>query len=577
MRYSQMLLPTVKETPADAQVVSHRLMMRAGMIRKVAAGIYNYLPLGLRVMRKVERIIREELDRAGAQELLMPAIQPAELWQESGRLNKYGPELLRFKDRKGSEFCVGPTHEEVVTTLIRDEVKSYRQLPLNVYQIQTKFRDEIRPRFGLMRGREFIMKDAYSFDIDDAAANISYDKMFEAYTRIFNRCGLKFRPVQADTGSIGGARSHEFQVLADTGEDAIVYCDEADYAANVELAAIAPAPDTAIPDDAEAFTKVETPGKKSIDAVADFLGKKASDIIKAVIFIVDEKPVMCLCRGDHEVNEIKVKRALNAENIEMMPDGQVAGLVNGAVGYAGPVDFDVCLVIADAGIRGHHGMVCGANEKGVHLVNVAVGRDFKAEFFDLRRAQKGDPCGAGEGIYDEARGIEVGHIFFLGTGYSEALGCKVLNEKGDEVPLVMGCYGIGVGRTAAAAIEQNHDEGGILWPAPIAPFHVSLLRIGKDDDEAEKLADDIYAELQKRGIEVLYDDRDERPGVKFKDHDLIGNPVRVAVGGRGLKEGIVEVKKRSEGKDGVQKVPTADAVDFLESLVRTMLDETLPS
>jgi len=574
MRYSQMLIPTVKETPADAEVASHRLMVRAGMIRKVAAGIYNYLPLGLRVLQKVERIVREELDKAGAQEILMPAIQPAELWQESGRWDKYGYELLRLRDRKKAEFCVGPTHEEVVTTLVRDEVQSYRQLPLNLYQIQTKFRDERRPRFGLMRGREFIMKDAYSFDLDDDGANQSYDKMFDAYVRIFKRCGLQFRPVEADTGSIGGARSHEFQVLADTGEDAIVYCDAADYAANVELAAIAPAADTPIPDDAKAFSEVETPNKKSIADVADFLGKEAKDVIKAVLFVVDGAPVMALCRGDHEVNDIKLKRALSADDVEMMKDEQVADVTNAPVGYAGPVNFSGCKVVADAGLRGHHGMVCGANKGDTHLVNVAVGRDFEAEFHDLRRAKAGDPCGKGEGTFEEARGIEVGHVFFLGTTYSEKLGCTVLDENGDDKPLVMGCYGIGIGRTAAAAIEQNHDDDGILWPAPIAPFHVSLVRLGKGDDESKDVCEDIYAKLRAAGIEVLYDDREERPGVKFKDHDLIGNPVRVAVGGRGLKEGIVEVKKRTDGKEGVQKVPVADAVDTIESLVRSLLDET---
>lgn len=561
----------MKETPADAQVASHRLMMRAGMIRKVSAGIYNYLPLGWRVFEKVSRIVREELDAAGAQEIHMPAVQPGELWEQSGRWEQYGPELLRFEDRKGASFCFGPTHEEVVTTLVRDEVKSYRQLPLNLYQIQTKFRDEVRPRFGLMRGREFIMKDAYSFDVDDEGANASYDRMFAAYQRIFTRCGLSFRPVEADTGSIGGARSHEFQVLADTGEDAIVYNDEAGYAANVELAEIGVGETPTVPADAPAFEKVETPGKKTIADVSKFLGVEESQTIKAVLFVVDGTNVMALCRGDHDINEVKLKRALKASEVRLMDDKEIFDATGCPSGYVGPIPpsgaFPTSVrLVADNGLIGLSGMVAGATEKQMHLVQVAVGRDFSPAFFDLRPAVPGDLCGRGGGVYEGARGIEVGHVFFLGTKYSEAMGCTVQSEKGDDVPLVMGCYGIGITRTAAAAIEQNHDEGGILWPAPIAPFHVSLVQLGTDDETVAE-AERIYKELQAEGIEVLLDDRDERPGVKFKDHDLIGNPVRAAVGGRGLKEGIVEVKKRSEGRDDVRKVPLSDAVSVVKALV----------
>ena len=557
----------MKETPADAQVASHRLMMRAGMIRKVAAGIYNYLPLGWRVFEKVSKIVREELDAADTKEIHMPAVQPGELWSQSGRWEQYGPELLRFKDRKGGEFCFGPTHEEVVTSLVRDEVKSYRQLPMNLYQIQTKFRDEMRPRFGLMRGREFIMKDAYSLDIDDDGANASYDKMFRAYQRIFTRCGLTFRPVEADTGSIGGARSHEFQVLADTGEDAIVYNDAANYAANVELAEIGIGEVPSVPADAKAMEKVETPGKKTIADVASFLKVDEKDTIKAVLFVVDDKNVMALCRGDHDINEVKLKRALSAKDARMMTDKEIFDATGAPVGYVGPVNPKGNIrIVADNALLGRSAMVAGANEKNFHIANLAVGRDFDAEFFDLRPAVAGDLCARGGGVYEGARGIEVGHVFFLGTKYSEAMGCTVQNETGDDVPLVMGCYGIGITRTAAAAIEQNHDDDGILLPAPLAPFHVSLVQLG-DDEETTAEAERIYAGLLAKGIEVLLDDRDERPGVKFKDHDLIGNPVRAAVGGRGLKDGIVEVKKRTEGRDGVRKVPLADAVDVIASLV----------
>jgi prolyl-tRNA synthetase len=572
MRYSQMLIPTVKEIPADAVVASHRLMMRAGMIRKLAAGIYTYLPLANRVFTKVANIVREEMNRAGAQEILMPAVQPAELWQESGRWEQYGPELLRFKDRKGGDFVIGPTHEEVVTALVRDEVKSYRQLPINLYQIQTKFRDEVRPRFGLMRGREFVMKDAYSFHVDDVDAIKEYDNMYKAYHRIFARCGLMFRAVEADTGSIGGNRSHEFQVLAQSGEDAIAWDKESGYAANVELAPIAP-PERAAEQATMPASLVDTPGKKTIEEVAGFLGVQPDRVLKAVLFLVDGKPVMALCRGDRDVNEIKLKKALGAKQARLLNDDEVLLHTGAPVGYAGPVKAKAGLrVVVDHGCKGLAGVVVGGNEKDKHWVQVAVGRDFEVtEWVDVTSARDGDLCPKSMKPYEIVRGIEVGHVFFLGTKYSQAMKAMFQGEDKVERPYVMGCYGIGVTRTAAAAIEQNHDDDGIKWPAPIAPFHVSLVALGVDE-ETMKVAGDLYATLTRAGIEVLFDDRDERPGVKFKDHDLIGNPVRVAVGGKGLKEGIIEVKLRTEPKEGTRKVPVAKAADEIQALVKGLLD-----
>lgn len=578
MRYSKMLLPTLKETPAEAQVVSHRLMLRAGMIRKVAAGVYSYLPLGWRVFEKVARIVREEMNRAGAQELHMPMVQPAELWEASGRWGKYGAELLRFKDRKGGDFCLGPTHEEVITSIVRDEVQSYRQLPLNLYQIQTKFRDEIRPRFGLMRGREFIMKDAYSFDANEEGAARSYDAMFEAYCRIFARMGLRFRPVEADTGAIGGNRSHEFQVLADTGEDAIVHCMSCNYAANVELAEIGvPKTPAATQADGAAqpvYEKVATPGRKTIEDVAAFLGVPPQQVIKAVMFRVDDQAVMALCRGDHEVNEIKLKRALQASEVRLLNDDEIVAAVGGPAGYVGPVQASPDLrIVADHGVCGIHAAVTGANEADAHFVQVVEGRDFQVErFADLRSAAAGDLCGRCGAPLEAARGIEVGHVFFLGTKYSEAMQARVLTEAGDSIAPVMGCYGIGITRTAAAAIEQNHDADGICWPAPIAPFHVALLTMGQDEEVIE-VAETLYRSLQQAGLEVLFDDRDERPGVKFKDNDLIGCPLRIAVGARGLKDGVVELKRRVDGKDATLRLAPAEAVQQATEMIRDMLAE----
>ncbi len=581
MRYSKLLAPTLKETPADAVVVSHRLMLRAGYVRKLSAGIYTYLPLAQRTFTKVANIIREELNRAGAQELTMPAVQPAELWQESGRWEQYGAELLRFKDRKGNDFVIGPTHEEVITALVRDEVKSYKQLPLNLYQIQTKFRDEVRPRFGIMRGREFVMKDAYSFHVDDADAHKEYDNMFRAYTRIFSRCGLRFRAVEADTGSIGGNRSHEFQVLADSGEDAIVFTVDAagkpTYAANVELAPVAAAEHNEKPE--LPCSVVDTPKKKTIEEVAAFLGVPPARVLKGVLFDVDGKPVLAMCLGDRDINEVKLKKVLGAKDVRLLLDeeAKAAGLKPGFVGPlnlpAAQASHPSVMLAVDHGVKGLAGLVCGANAWDKHHVQVAWGRDLIVAddcLADLTTAKAGDRCGKNSDVYQAARGIEVGHVFFLGTKYSTAMKATFQGEDKAEHPYVMGCYGIGVTRTAAAAIEQNHDDDGIRWPAPIAPFHVSLVALGVDKETMD-LAEKLEGALEGLGIEVLFDDRDERPGVKFKDNDLIGNPVRLAVGGKSLKEGVVEVKLRSETKEQLRKVPINEAVHVVAALVNGLL------
>jgi len=570
MRYSHYLLNTLKETPADAEVTSHQLMMRAGMIRKVAAGIYNYLPLGLRSIRKVERIVREEMDRAGAIELLMPMVVPAELWQESGRWEQYGKELLRFKDRKEADFCLGPTHEEVITDIVRREVKSYRQVPLNLYQIQGKFRDEIRPRFGLMRGREFIMKDAYSFDLDEAGADVAYDKMYQAYRRIFERCGLKFRAVEADTGNIGGTASHEFMVLAASGEDAIVSCDSCQYAANVEKAELR---DSGLPAPAptQPLQKVLTPARKSIEDVALFLETTPDRLVKTLILQTDAgETVAVLLRGDRELNDIKLTRFLGCNWVELAPEEVVLRVTGAPSGFAGPVGLKLRL-LADFEVRGMADFIVGANEKDAHLTGVNIGRDFSVEnFADLRQAVAGDGCPRCNGKLESWRGIEVGHVFKLGTKYSAALGATVLDEKGEERTLFMGCYGIGVGRTVAAAIEQNNDANGIIWPMPIAPFQVIVTMVNPKEDEVRLAAEKLYEELLGLGVEALLDDRDERPGSKFKDADLIGIPLRVTVGARGLKEGALELQDRRSGERTM--LPIAEAARLLAEQVRQALE-----
>lgn len=570
MRYSQYFVPTVKETPSDAEVVSHQLMLRAGMIRKLAAGIYNYLPLGLRSIRKVEQIVREEMNRAGAIELLMPSVQPAELWQESKRWEQYGKELLRFKDRKDAEFCFGPTHEEVITDLVRREVKSYRQMPLNLYQVQSKFRDEIRPRFGLMRGREFIMKDAYSFDVSSEAADSSYDKMYQAYRRIFQRCGLRFRAVEADTGSIGGSSSHEFMVLADSGEDAIVSCSACEYAANVEKAEARLFPaEHAEPRDLE---KVETPQKRSVEEVTAFLGIPASSLVKTLLYVADGEPVAALVRGDHDLNEIKLKNLLGCEELEMAGEDVVERVTGAPVGFAGPVGLKI-RIVADLAVQGMKNFVTGGNARDLHFKNVDIGRDFKpARIADIRNVVHGDPCPRCEGGHLEMwRGIEVGHVFKLGTKYSEALRATYLDADGKEQVIFMGCYGIGISRTVAACIEQNHDADGIIFPIPIAPFHCIISAVSTKDAEVLAACEELYRALAAAGVEVLFDDRDERPGSKFKDADLIGIPLRLVVGSKNLAEGKVELKVRKGGD--VSLLPLPEAVETVKALVVAALNQ----
>ena len=569
MRYSQYFIPTVKETPADAEVVSHKLMLRAGMIRKLAAGIYNYLPLGLRSIRKVENIVREEMNRAGAIEILMPAVLPAELWQESGRWEMYGKELLRFKDRKDAEFCLGPTHEEIVTDLVRREIKSYRQMPVNLYQIQAKFRDEIRPRFGLMRGREFIMKDAYSFDVDGQAADLSYEKMYLAYRRIFERCGLNFRAVEADTGSIGGSSSHEFMVLADSGEDAIVSCSSCEYAANVEKAESRPikAMEHADPRQLE---RVSTPEKRTIDEVSEFLGVTTGSLVKTLVLLADDEPVVALLRGDHDLNEIKLKNLLDCSTLELAGDEVVTQITGAPVGFAGPVGLSV-KIVADLAVEGLKNFVTGANSKDLHLKNVNLDRDFTVtSFADIRNVVHGDRCPrCDSGILEMWRGIEVGHVFKLGTKYSKALKATYLDAEGKEQIIFMGCYGIGIGRTVAACIEQNHDENGIIFPLPIAPFHCIISALNVKEEQIREVSEAIYGQLLDAGVEVLIDDRDERPGFKFKDADLIGIPLRIVVGSKNLAEGKVELKIRKTGE--VMLLPIAEAVEKVKETVAQAL------
>jgi prolyl-tRNA synthetase len=576
MLYSRYFIPTIKETPSDAEVISHQLMLRAGMIRKLASGIYNYLPLGLRSIRKFENIVREEMNKADAIEMLMPSVQPAELWQESGRWAFYGKELLRFKDRKDAEFCMGPTHEEVITDMVRREIKSYRQMPLNFYQIQTKFRDEIRPRFGLMRGREFIMKDAYSFDVDSSAADLSYEKMFNAYMRIFERCGLNFRAVEADTGSIGGSSSHEFMVLADSGEDAIVSCDACRYAANIEKAE-SPLFTAVCGTIAEPLQKVSTPEMKTIAEVAAFLNVTADKTIKTLVYASDAGDlVMALLRGDHELNELKLKNHLGWDEIQMASEEQILACTGSPVGFLGPIGCKLEIpVIADRVIQGMTNVVLGANEKDQHCINANRGRDFEVSgFVDIRAVEAGDACPRCQsGKLEMWRGIEVGHVFKLGTKYSKALNATYLDANGREQVIFMGCYGIGIGRTVAAAIEQNHDENGIIFPVPIAPFHCSVVAVNTKDAGVMAAAEEIYFCLEKLGIEVLFDDRDERPGVKFKDNDLIGIPLRIVVGSKGLAEGKVELKIRSTGE--VLPLLLDDVATTVKQLIDTALAHKL--
>lgn len=575
MRARSFFLSTLKEAPADADIVSQQFMIRAGMIKKLAAGVYTYMPLGLRTIRKIEKIIREEMDRAGAVELLMPIVQPAELWQESGRWEKYGPELLRIKDRHGRDFVIQPTSEEVVTDIARQEIKSWRQLPVNFYHIQTKFRDERRPRFGVMRGREFTMKDAYSFDRDEAGASRSYDIMFDAYQKIFRRLGLMFRAVRADTGAIGGSRSHEFQVIADTGEDLIAYAPESDYAANIELAeafSVLSGREEA----KETMEKRATPGKEKCELVAEYLGIDLLRCVKSVVLAADRtdekgdplpaKIVLVLLRADHELNEVKAGHLPELkEGFRFATDEEIVATFGSKPGYLGPVGVseDVA-VYADRTVADMSDFCCGANEEGFHLTGVNFGRDLPdPQVADLRNVVEGDRSPDGRGTLKLQRGIEVGHVFYLGTKYSEALNATYLDENGKPQVLQMGCYGIGVTRLAGAAIEQNHDEKGIIWPASIAPFEVVICPMNYAKSEAvREAADKLYEDLKARGVDVILDDRDMRPGVMFADWELIGVPHRVVIGDRGLKEGAVEYADRRNLAEKVM-VKTDEAVDFL--------------
>jgi prolyl-tRNA synthetase len=566
MRLSQYPINTVKETPAEAEIVSHKLMLRAGIIRRLASGLYSWLPMGLRVLRKVEQIIREEMDRAGALELVMPVVQPAELWQESGRWMKYGPELLRFKDRHQRDFCAGPTHEEVITDIARREIKSYRQLPVNFYQIQTKFRDEVRPRFGVMRAREFIMKDAYSFHADEVSLKEGYRIMAEAYTRIFTRTGLKFRAVKADSGAIGGDVSQEFAVLAASGEDAIAFSDGDEYAANIEAAAALP-PEQPRPAPSKTLQKVSTPGVRTIDDVTKFLKVKASECVKTLLVDGENDTVVALVvRGDHELNAVKSQKLPGiATPLKMANAESIARSSGASAGFLGPVGLQVAHLYVDHSAFALADFVCGANERDTHLVGVNWDRDTQGAIAaDLRNVVEGDPSPSGAGRLKITRGIEVGHIFQLGDKYSDPMKALVLDESGKEVKMLMGCYGIGVTRVVAAAIEQNHDDRGIIWPDPIAPYTVVLVPLNlQKSPRVREVADQLYADLTAAGIEVLYDDRDARPGVKFADAELLGIPHRVVVAERGLETGRLEYRHRraTESED----FPAGEAIEFLRS------------
>src|SRR5690554_3233876 len=581
MRLSNLFMPTRKEDPADAEVVSHKLLVRGAYIRMLTRGIYDFLPLGWRSVRKIEAIIREEMDRAGAQEVRLRAVQPAELWVESGRWQEYGPELLRFKDRKGSEYCLGPTHEEVMTNLIRNDVGSYKDLPLNLYQIQTKFRDETRPRFGLMRGREFIMKDAYSFDIDEESAKESYQRMYEAYQRIFDRLGFEYAAVEADSGNIGGSLSHEFQVLAETGEDEIVRCVECDYAANVEKAETRPTEVSEATGEQLEMATVDTPGAKTIEEISAFLDVPASNCVKTLLFHVADQTVAVLVRGDHVVNEIKLTAFLRERiaadapakddqdakpfELEMATEEQIKAATGAPTGFAGPVGLKIP-VFADLGVEGLTNFVVGANAYNQHQINVNHGRDFKVDAFaDLRLAQAGDLCARCGGTFESHRGIEVGHVFYLGTKYSDAMNAGVQDQNGKLQSLKMGCYGIGVTRILAAVVAQNHDKHGIIWPMAIAPYQAIVLPLQMKNEAVAAAGEKLYAELQAAGIDVLLDERNAGAGAKFKDADLIGIPVRIAIGSRGLDEGMVEVKLRSQAEN--EDVALGDAVAHIKALV----------
>ena len=549
MRQSRLFAPTLKESPADAEIASHRLLVRGGFLRRVASGIYDFLPLGVRVLRKIEGIIREEMNREGAQEVVLPILQPRELWEESGRWSRYGDEMMRLKDRAGRDFGLGPTHEEMITALVRDNISSYRDLPLNLYQIGAKFRDEVRPRFGLLRAREFIMKDAYSFDRDEEGMRESYRAMYRAYSRIFDRCGVRWMAVEADTGLIGGDVSHEFMVLAGVGEDRVAYCEGCGYAANINLAEFRREP---LSGPERPLEKVSTPGQKTVEEVSGFLGVEPRHLIKCLMYLVEGKPVAVLVPGDREAGEVKLERVLGTSEFRLFHQGDWDNFPQYIQGFVGPVGLDGVDVLADLSLRGARGMVCGSNEEDHHLVGVEVGRDFQPNrFLDLALARDGDPCPRCEGVLRVAAGIEVGQIFQLGLKYSLSMGCTYTDEKGEERPVHMGCYGIGVTRLMAAIVEQHHDERGIRWPLEVAPAHVHLVPLNYEKEERRKAAEDLYRQLLEEGLEVLLDDREESAGVKFADSDLFGIPYRLVLGRVYEESGKVELQVRSTGERAV--------------------------
>jgi len=566
MRWSRYYLYTTREVPNDAEVISHQLMVRTGMIKKTAAGIYTYLPFGWRSLQKMIAIVRREMNAAEAIELMMPAIQPAELWIESGRWQRYGKELLRIKDRHERDFVFGPTHEEVITDTVRRDVKSYRQLPFNLYQIQTKFRDEIRPRFGLMRGREFIMKDAYSFGADAASLDESYEAMRQAYCRIFEACGLDYTMVEADSGAIGGSASHEFMVTAATGESDVVRCPSCGYAANVERAESRRVEAVGEAHPQQDMQEIATPGKRTIEEVSRFLKISPKRLVKTLIYETEKGLVVALVRGDREINEVKLANHFDVQHLTLAGEEKVRAATGAPVGFAGPVGLKDALVVGDLGVRSLVNFATGANKEDAHLVNVNWGRDVDlANWADLLLVSGGDPCPRCDGTLELSRGIEVGHIFKLGTKYSEAMGCVYTDEAGADKPMIMGCYGVGIGRTVAAAIEQNHDKDGIIWPRPLAPFEALLIVLNPEDQTVKGTAESLYAQLQEKGVEVLYDDRDERPGVKFKDADLIGIPVRLTVGAKSLADGKVEVSLRRD-REKLMVTPAEAVAKVMELL-----------
>ena len=574
MKLVNTFIPTLKEVPAEAEIASHQLMLRAGLMRKLASGLYTYLPIGWKLVRKVEQIVREEMDRAGALELIMPQLHPIELWEQSGRAKVMGKEMMRLNDRNERTFVLGPTHEEIITSLVANEIRSYKQLPKNFYQIATKFRDEIRPRFGVMRSREFIMKDAYSFDINDAAAEKSYKAMYEAYYRIFKRCGIETVPVEADTGAIGGSFSHEFMVPAKVGEEQMVVCRECGYSANLEkaesLAIKSDGEYKGSPD--ESFKEVATPGKKSIEAVSGFLGIRPQDLIKTLIYEADGKPVAALLRGDHEVNEVKLKHALNVQELALATPEFIFKVTGAPVGFSGPIGLKDIQLVADLTVMEMSFAATGANKKDTHYVNIKPGKDFVPDkSADIRSAKQGDACPKCGKPVEMSWGIEVGHCFKLGTKYSKAFNATYLDENGKEQIMVMGCYGIGVTRTAAAVIEVNNDKDGIIFPYSVAPYHISLLNLNPTVAPMYEYSSELYTQLQAEGFDVLYDDRDERPGVKFKDADLMGMPIRVTIGERNYNQGMVEITVRKT-KESFQ-VTKEDAMITLKKLRAQLLSE----